>query len=87
MALMGHVRIKWLMPAEGAHMNIKAFEFALPGFSWRFCDTGSHVHPLPLLQVRYLQGQNARMQEKLTQAERSACATLAQKVCPALGID
>jgi len=40
-----------------------------------------------LLQVRYLQGQNARMQEKLTQAERSACATLAQKVCPILGMD
>ncbi len=33
-----------------------------------------------MLQVRYLQGQSARLQEKLALAERSASATLAQKV-------
>ena len=38
------------------------------------------VDRCPSRQVRYLQGQNARLQEKLAHAERSASATLAQKV-------
>ena len=34
------------------------------------------------LQVRYLQAKNTRLQEKLALAERSAAASMAQKVCP-----
>ena len=33
------------------------------------------------VQVRFLQGQVERLKDKLQQAERSAAATLAQKVC------
>ena len=52
--------------------------------SWQESHTGLPHFFQAWLQVRYLQAKNARLQEKVAMAERSAAASMAQKVCPSI---